>query len=111
MYNTLTMTNDINQQIAAAFYFDHLPDAQKEEMLANVGEVIFKGVMIQALETLPEQHQNELGTLFDQNAEPEVVVNYLKAKLDNFEQIVVAEIESLKKEIDALLVDAKASTA
>ncbi len=101
------MTNDINQQIAQAFYFDHLPDAQKEEMLANVGEVVFKGVMIQALETLPEESQAELGTMFDQNAEPEQVVAYLKARLTNFEHMVIGEIETLKKEIDSLLIDAK----
>lgn len=105
------MTNDINEQIAQTFYFDHLPADQKEQMLANVGEVVFKGVMIQALEILPEDHQVELGNMFDKNANAEEVVAYLKAKLDNFEHIVIAEIEALKKEVDGLLVDAQKQTA
>ena len=103
------MTNDINEQIAQVFYFDHLPEDKKQEMLANVGEVVFKGVMIQALEQLPEEHQTELSGMFDSNAEPEQVVAYLKAKLTNFEQVVVGEIEALKKEVDGLLVEAKAA--
>ena len=79
------------------FGFDTLPEEQQAEMYQRIGEVLFKGVMIRALEEMSDEEQDAFDAfLSDHPEDPQALMNYLREKVDGFEALAADEVARFK---------------
>ncbi|MEK7452947.1 MAG: hypothetical protein AAB614_01810 [Patescibacteria group bacterium] len=91
----------LQQNIIKELGIDNLPEKEKEEMLLRIGKIIFQDVMFRVVEILSEKDQDEMSKLFDETAgddEGDKVLDFLRSKIDNFDDIVGEEIVKFKEE-------------
>ena len=89
----------MQQNIIKELGLDRLPQAQVEEILLRVGKIIFQSVMIRVLEELDDSAKDELDVLLSQKPDnQEAVLQFLRSKLPNLDDIVNEEIQKFKEE-------------
>jgi len=77
---------------------DQLEQAQKEEILHQIGEILQQRIVLRIIEELPEEKQDEFKGILEQAQEtPEKLDEYLKANVPNVEDLILAEIGEYKK--------------
>lgn len=89
--------NPIQQTIEAEIDLSLVPEKEKEEFLIQAGALIYQNVLIRVLEIMPDEKQDEFEKILDNNAKPEEVFEFLKAKVENFERIVQEEVQKFKE--------------
>jgi hypothetical protein len=91
------ISSDIFQEIGLS----HLPDGQKEQMLAQLIESVNNRVMIRVLDDLPEADQIDLKELLDRGAKDEEIRIYLEGKGVRLAELAAQEALVLKAELIA----------
>ena len=86
--------NPIKKNISTVLNIDNLPEEKREQILTDVGGIIFQNVLMRVLENMPEKEQDEFEALLDKNADSEEVFEFLNSKTQNFPKII--EEEALK---------------
>ncbi len=95
--------NDIfNQNIIKYLHLEHLDEAKQEETLLRIGKVIFQAVMLRIMDILTEEEQKEFEQVLDnvgtdENRQSEIM-DFLKSKIPNLDEISKEEIIKLKEE-------------
>jgi hypothetical protein len=79
--------------------FDVLPEAERDELLADIGEVVYMNALHKAWESLEAEKQDELTTLVEASAsDPEneekssAIEVYIQSNVPTWEQIIEEEI-------------------
>ncbi len=92
----------LQKNIVKELGLENLPENEKEETYLRISKIIYQNVMIRVVELLSEENQNELDGLFDKEIQSEEesnkILEFLRSKIDNFDDIVVEEIVNFKKE-------------
>ena len=88
-----------SQNLAVDLGIDSLPEAEKQEILTRIGNIIFQRVMGQVIESLPEDKRKELSEVFDQSAkDPHVLLSFLQTNVPDFDSLVSNEVAKLRQE-------------
>lgn len=79
---------------------DGLPQSQREEMLAQMSEIIQQRVVLKIVAELPEDKKDGFASVVNESSEkPEAVDEFLKENLPNLEEIILSEIGKYKTEM------------
>lgn len=92
------------QKVIADLGLDELPEEERNELLSDIGEVIFEAAMRKTLQNLPPDKQDALMALFDASAaDPEneqkakAIEAYLKEHAPDFERYLAEESASFRE--------------
>ncbi|MFA6324821.1 MAG: DUF5663 domain-containing protein [Candidatus Paceibacterota bacterium] len=86
--------NPIKNNIINALNIENLSKEEQEDIILQVGSVIYQNVLMRTMETMPENIVDEFEKQLDNNTEPEQIFDFLKNNVKDFEKII--EEESIK---------------
>jgi hypothetical protein len=95
------MTQDtiLQKSIIEELGLQDLPKEKQEEILVKMTEVLLKKIYLETFEKLEQKDREELGSMLDQEAEPEKVEEYLRGKIENYDEFVKKVAEDFKEEM------------
>ncbi len=92
--------NTISNDIVNEWGLKTLPRETQVEMIDRIGRVIFQAVLVKSLDILDEDEQIELDSLMDQDeSTPESIMEFLSTKIPTFNQLLLEERQSLKRDV------------
>jgi len=93
------MENEFLQNLMKDLGLADLPQEKQDELAIKMTEVILKRMFVETMERLSPRDQDEYGALIEKNATAEEIENYLKSKIENYEEILTAVVQKLKTEM------------
>lgn len=100
----------LQTNIMTSLGFDKLPETEQADLYNRIGAVIFQGVVIRALEEMPEEEQDALDKFLGEHPEdPSALLGYLREHAANFDDLVESEVARFKA--SAMEIMEKESTA
>ena len=90
------MDDILKQNIIRDLGIDSLPEKEQEEALLTVGDIIFKGIIIKAMDLLSEADKDEFEKVLEKSEE-NAVLDFLKSKIPNLDDLVKEEIAMFKQ--------------
>ena len=79
----------------------NLPEDKKEEVFVKMGDVLFKRILLETLEILSDEDQEKFGEMIDTKKSAEEVEEFLKSKIENYEEFIEKVTDDFKKELIA----------
>jgi hypothetical protein len=93
------MLTALHKDLIKYLGIDKLPEDEQERILLNIGKIIFQLVMIRVLEELNENDKGEFEKILNEKPnDEEAILNFLKSKIPNLDEIVNEEIAKFKEE-------------
>lgn len=80
----------------------NIPQEQQEELLAKMGDVLFKRILLETLEVLDEEDQKIFGEMVDAKKSAEEVEEFLKSKMENYDEFVKKVSDDFRKELTGM---------
>ncbi len=101
----------LQKNITKELGLENLPEDKKEEMYLRISKIIYQNIMIRVVELLREEEQDEFNKLLDEVAQEECesdkALEFLKAKIENFDDIVAEEVVRFKEESEGVMQELK----
>lgn len=101
----------LQKNIMEELGFENLPEDKKEEISLRVSKIIYQNIMIRVVETLSEEQRDEFNKLLDEDIkegeESDKILEFLRSKIENFDDIVAEEVVRFKKESVDVMQDLK----
>jgi len=94
-YDHLIVLEEVEVQIASS----NLDRTEREEIHQMIEELVHYRVMTKILDHLPRQHHEEFLGQFHKAPYHEGVLQFLKEKVEDIEELIREEISVLKKEL------------
>ncbi len=88
------MNEELKKILVEKLGLSNATSEKQEEMLQQIGVLIYQGALIRSMEHMNDEEVMEFENLTNTNASPEQVFNFVKSKVENFEQIIKEEAES-----------------
>jgi len=93
------MQKILQQNIIKDLGLDVLPEKEQEEAILSIGRLIFTAVLIRVMEELDEKSKDEFDKLLAEKPDDEkAILDFLKSKIANLDEIVNEEVAAFKKE-------------
>lgn len=93
------MNTILQKNIIKDLGLDKLSEKEQEETLLSVGRIIFQSVMIRVMEELDEAGKDEFEKILTEKPnDEEAILNFLRSKLPNLDEIVNEEVAKFKQE-------------
>lgn len=93
------MDNILKQNIIKELGLDKLSEKEQEEVLLNIGRIIFQSVLIRTMEELSDKDKNEFEKILSEKQNDEgAILGFLQSKLPNLNDIVNEEVAKFKQE-------------
>lgn len=94
----------LEQNITDLIGLDSLSPEKRAELLESASQVIFQAIVLRLADVLNEEDVAQLGELFEKSGrDDEELLNFLKERVPNIDEIINEEIISFKKEAVDLL--------
>jgi len=87
----------LQQNIIQELGLQDLPEDTQAEILAQMGEVVLKRVLVNSLEQLSENDLKEFEKI-QETATPEEIEEFFNSKIPGYEQMVTKIVEDYKNE-------------
>ena len=101
----------LQKNITKELGLENLPEDKREEVYLRISKIIYQNIMIRVVEILSEEEQDEFNKLLDEVAktegESDKILEFLKAKIKNFDDIVAEEIVRFKEESEGVMKELK----
>jgi hypothetical protein len=94
--NALTIDVLTQQNLIREFGLGALSESELDEAIETLGRIVFEGVMLRAIDIWTERDKDRFDRLMDSNPSQEAVTNFLRATIPDFDEIVRAEVASVK---------------
>lgn len=92
------MSNN-QQNLLIELGLDSLPKEEQEELIIRIGEIIQERVIIRVLDELNEKDREEFDKILEEKGEEDdAVLNFLRLKILNLDQIVEEEVSGFRRE-------------
>lgn len=93
------MDDILKQNIINDLGIGALPQEQQEEALFSIGNIIFQKVLIRVIESMAEADKDAFEKILsEKNNKPETILNFLRSKVANLDEIVNEEVRKFKQE-------------
>lgn len=93
--DTTTRENLIN-----TFGLQGMTQEDQDDVLNEMGGVIFQAAITRIVPELSEDKQKELNNLFDTGAEPDVVMGFIQNAYPNWNQVVTEEALAFRGQME-----------
>lgn len=104
----------LQKDITKELGLENLPEDKKEEIYLRISKIIYQNTMIRVVELLNEEQQDEFNNLLDEvsktEGESDKVLEFLRAKIENFDDILAEEVVKFKEESVDVMKDLKKET-
>lgn len=109
------MSNDLSylyKNILPSLGLRDLSADKQEQMLLKIGDIIFKRVLVRAIDSMSEPAKVEYEKLLkNKSVDAGAALDFFRAKLSNFDQLVAEEVAGFKKEAAEIMDKVKTSIA
>ncbi|MDP3014995.1 MAG: DUF5663 domain-containing protein [bacterium] len=93
------MKTILQKNIIKDLGLDKLSEKEQEESLLSIGRIIFQSVLIRVMEELDEAGKDEFEKILEEKPnDEEAILNFLRSKLPNLDEIVDEEVAKFKQE-------------
>jgi hypothetical protein len=95
------MNNIIETNLITQLGLDLLPQEEREKILLDIGEIIFRGVIMKVMDVMNEKDKNDFEKVLDEankSEDDDQIGIFLMEKVPNLDAIVSTEVENFKKE-------------
>lgn len=95
------MEDALKANLMSELGLDTMPEKDREAALLKIGEIIFKSVLIRILDNLDQAGRKEFDDFLGNRAnqqDPDLLYEFLKAKVPNLDELVTEEIAVFKRE-------------
>jgi hypothetical protein len=96
----MDQNSQIQKTILDELGLSDLPQNKKEQLLIKMTEVLLKRIFLETLEKLNEKGQEEYESMIANGASPQQIEEFLKANIQNYEELVQKVIEEFKEEMN-----------
>jgi succinate dehydrogenase flavin-adding protein (antitoxin of CptAB toxin-antitoxin module) len=98
----------LTQDISAELGLDGLSAEEQQKTLQKVGDIIFQRVMMRVIDELDEKSKEDLDKLLAvKKNDAAAMMDFMRAKLPSFDDLVMEEVAGFKKETIELMRAAK----
>jgi len=91
--------NKAFQDLMEALGLAELPEDKQDELVVKMTEVILKRMFVETMDRLKPAEQDEYGEMLDHGATPEEIEQFLRGKIDNYEQVLEKVVANFKQEM------------
>jgi hypothetical protein len=99
MNPTQTDIGTLKAQMIKEWGLQEMPPAEQDKMVDELGEVLFKSIVLRVSDTLTDADKDELASVADQNpTNAGAVLDFLREKSPDFDKIASAEVATLKRQ-------------
>ena len=89
----------MQENIIKDFGLDTLQENEQKEALLSIGRIIFQSVLMRVTEELDDKGKDEFEKLLSEKSDDEdAIMNFLRSKVSNLDEIVNGEIAKFKQE-------------
>ncbi|MEI6480622.1 MAG: hypothetical protein WCO12_03860 [bacterium] len=80
-----------------------LPEADRDALLEKTGDLIFQKVLARVMEKLDEEDKLEFEKMFEGDVSDEEVLNFLRSKIPDVDDVVRGEITEFLQDADDVM--------
>ncbi len=91
------MNNEVKNIIIKSFGIEAASPEVQEELISQIGALIFQGSLMRAMERVEEKDLEKFETILNNNADPDMIFAFLVENIPGFEQIVAEEALAFKE--------------
>ncbi len=88
--------------IIEALNLAELPEAEQEEMLLDLQDLVFKGTMVRLIEMMDEKTREEFSALLDKDAAEEEIEAFIEKHVPNADAVAQDTMDELTDDILAV---------
>ena len=89
----------LREQMIKEWGLTEMPKAEQDKMVDELGEVLFKSIVLRVSDTLTDAEKDELANVAEQNpTNTGAVLDFLREKSPDFDKIASAEVATLKRQ-------------
>lgn len=96
-------TEEVKQNIITMFGIDKLPKEEQEKEMAEIGDMLFEEIILQAIPLLKAEDLIEYEKLLEEKMEPDELMDFFFDKVPNFMEIINQETKGFKEESEVIL--------
>ena len=97
------MNEELKKVLVEALGISSLPNDKQEEMIQQIGVLVYQGALIRSMEYMSDEEVIEFENLTNSNTDPEGVFSFIKSKVENFEQIIKEEAENFLSKSNSIM--------
>jgi hypothetical protein len=97
------MDNSMREALIKTYNLQSLPVEEQDEMIQQIGGMIFQSVLLRVAPQLNETQQKELEMILDADGTPEQLLGYLNGAVPGFADIIKEEADAFKAQSEALM--------
>lgn len=94
------MNDEVKNIIVREFGLGAASPEMQDEMIAEIGGLIFQGALMRGMERVDEKDLDKFEQMFAQNKEPNEVFAFLNEHIQGFEELVAEEARNFKARAD-----------
>ena len=90
------------QQIIDELGIGSLPEDKRDEMIAEIGAIIYQAVLMRVVPLLSPEEQSQFDALADED-NPQKLLDWLQSTVEDFNVIVADELAKFKNDAGSML--------
>jgi hypothetical protein len=91
-----------NSDILELIGIQELPVEEQEELLLDLGDIVFRGTMLRLIERMDDSTQEDFSKLMDTDPQEDEVMAFLKERVPESDQAVEETLADLRSDILAV---------
>jgi hypothetical protein len=99
MDKQIFIDEEASRKLIAELGLEGLPQDKQEELMSQMTEALIERILMRAMESLSDADRESFGKLIDDNANPEVMENFLTEKIPGYGKMVEKIIGEFKEEM------------
>lgn len=76
-----------------------LAQEKQDEIMARIGGIILKKIFVETVEKLDESDRSEFERMLEEGADADSMEQFLSAKIENYDTLIVKIADDLKEEL------------
>lgn len=96
------MNKEQNKKLLELLDISHLPPQEQEEMLLDMGDMVFRNAILAAIEATDEATKKEFLTLLEADASEDEIESFLEEKVPHMRNAVDEALAALADDILAV---------
>lgn len=93
------MKNADTTKILEALDMTELPKEEQEELLLDLGSLVFEGTMLRLIERMDDGTREKFEALLDQDASEEEIMAFLRAQVPGADAAVAETLDDIRNDI------------
>lgn len=98
----VTLTEKDSKDLFEALDMSELPAEEQEELLLDLGDLVFRGSMLRLIERMDDPTKDDFNALMDTDPSEEAVMGFLQARVPDADQAVEETLADIRSDILAV---------